>query len=328
MAAGVQRVLAKCQKCIDSGNFYEAHQMYRTLYFRYSGAKKYAEAIDLLYNGSQTLLHHKQYSSGTDLALLLIDVLNTAKTPVSEDNTDKVVDLLRIMDNNECPDRLNYLNAALRWTISVAPECRAGHPDLHKKCGMLFWQEKNYVQARYHYLHSSDGKNLATMLIEYQTSQGYPSEVDLFIAQTVLQFLCLQNKDTAHVVFVTYTKGHPDVKGGPPYIQPLLNFIWFLLLALEGGKLAVFAVLCEKYQTAISRDPTYKEYLDKIGQLFFGVPAPKSQSQGGFFGNLIQSLLGNEDGEENSPMTPAMTPAMTPVTPSTEQRNLSQVDLD
>jgi len=35
MAAGVQRVLSKCQKCVESGNFYEAHQMYRTLYFRY-----------------------------------------------------------------------------------------------------------------------------------------------------------------------------------------------------------------------------------------------------------------------------------------------------
>ena len=35
MAAGVQRVLAKCQKCVESGNFYEAHQMYRTLSFRY-----------------------------------------------------------------------------------------------------------------------------------------------------------------------------------------------------------------------------------------------------------------------------------------------------
>ena len=28
--------------------------------FRYNGAKKYAEAIDLLYTGSQTLLQHKQ----------------------------------------------------------------------------------------------------------------------------------------------------------------------------------------------------------------------------------------------------------------------------
>lgn len=32
---GVRRVLAKCKASIEAGNFYEAHQMYRTLYFRY-----------------------------------------------------------------------------------------------------------------------------------------------------------------------------------------------------------------------------------------------------------------------------------------------------
>jgi len=47
------------------------------------------------------------------------------------------------------------------------------------------------------------------------------------------RFLCLQNKDTAHTVFVTYTQQHPGVEKGPPYMKPLLNFIWFLLLALE-----------------------------------------------------------------------------------------------
>ncbi|KAL4240916.1 Golgi to ER traffic protein 4 [Mactra antiquata] len=326
MAAGVQRVLAKCQKCIDSGNFYEAHQMYRTLYFRYSSAKKYNEAIELLHTGSKTLLQHQQIGSGSDLALLLVDVLSNGKVPVTDDTADKVVDLLRIMDN-DCQDRHAYLNAALRWTIKVEPQCKAGHPVLHKKCGMLFWQEKNYVQARYHYLHSSDGKNLATMLVEYHTTLGYPSEVDLFIAQTVLQFLCLQNKDTAHVVFVSYTKQHPDVEEGPPYYRPLLNFIWFLLLALEGGKLAVFGVLCDKYQESINRDPSYKEYLDKIGQLFFGVPPPRTQTQGGFFGNIIQSLLGGGDDDDDSSSTTAQTPVRTPITPS-EPRNESQVELD
>jgi len=53
--------------------------------------------------------------------------------------SDKVVDLLRSMDI-ECQDRHNYLNAALRWTIRVDPQSKAGHPELHKKCGMLFWQ--------------------------------------------------------------------------------------------------------------------------------------------------------------------------------------------
>lgn len=31
---GVQRVLAKLEASVNSGNYYEAHQMYRTLYFR------------------------------------------------------------------------------------------------------------------------------------------------------------------------------------------------------------------------------------------------------------------------------------------------------
>lgn len=33
-ARGVSRVLEKLEKSVKDGNFYEAHQMYRTLYFR------------------------------------------------------------------------------------------------------------------------------------------------------------------------------------------------------------------------------------------------------------------------------------------------------
>ena len=36
-SGGIERVLAKCQSCVEAGNYYEAHQMYRTLYFRHDG---------------------------------------------------------------------------------------------------------------------------------------------------------------------------------------------------------------------------------------------------------------------------------------------------
>lgn len=98
----------------------------------------------------------------------------------------------------------------------------------------VYWNEKNYVQARHHYLYSSDGKGCAKLLIEFQMTQGYCCEVDLFIAQAVLQFLCLSNKNTASQTFNNYTKEHPRInKSGPPYLFPLLNFIWFLLQAIE-----------------------------------------------------------------------------------------------
>jgi len=32
---GVQRVLSKLESAVNAGNFYEAHQMYRTLYYRW-----------------------------------------------------------------------------------------------------------------------------------------------------------------------------------------------------------------------------------------------------------------------------------------------------
>ena len=52
--------------------------------------------------------------------------------------------------------------------------------------GMVF-AEHNYPQARYHYVHSEDGEGCAAMLLEYHIARGYPSEVDLFITQAVLQ---------------------------------------------------------------------------------------------------------------------------------------------
>lgn len=78
-ARGVARVLAKLESSVESGNYYEAHQMYRTLYFRYLTQKKYEELLELLYKGSLTLLNHEQYTSGADLGLLIVDTLEKGK---------------------------------------------------------------------------------------------------------------------------------------------------------------------------------------------------------------------------------------------------------
>ena len=47
--------------------------------------------------------------------------------------------------------------------------------------------EQNYSESRYHFLHSSDGEGCAKMLVEYSSSRGFRSEVDMFVAQAVLQ---------------------------------------------------------------------------------------------------------------------------------------------
>lgn len=79
---GVSRVLAKLEESVQSGKYYEAHQKYRTLYFRYLSQKRFDECLELLYDGAVKLLDNDQYSSGADLGLLVVDTLE--KTTVSD----------------------------------------------------------------------------------------------------------------------------------------------------------------------------------------------------------------------------------------------------
>lgn len=311
---GVSRVLTKLQKAVEEGRYYEAHQMYRTLYFRYLTQEKYAELLDMLYDGSSLLLNHNQLSSGADLAMLMLDVLEKSKARPAEQHLSRIINLFRLLC---CSERQQYLIRAVKWSSS--DDCKLGHPDLHRQLAQVLWKEKEYALARYHFLRSDDGTGCATLLIELHLLKGYPSEVDLFLAQAVLQYLCLQKKVAATDVFERYTTNHPDINKappGPPYLLPLLNFLWFLLLAVEKGRVTEFTVLCEHYQPSLQRDPCYREYLDRIGQIFFALPPPPQQ-HGSMFGNLLQGLLGgleDDSGDEGDAPTSGSSTRRTPLT--------------
>ncbi|XP_020280427.1 Golgi to ER traffic protein 4 homolog [Pseudomyrmex gracilis] len=294
---GVQRVLAKLEASINSENYYEAHQMYRTLYFRYLGQKKYSELLELLYNGSRLLLQHEQYASGADLGILFINVLTQSGIEPMQEFFEKITTLLSLMSPSS-PEREVFVQSALKWSIK-GTDYKIGHPDLHQKMAQVFWKEKNYTLARQHFLYSRDGSGCAAMLVELHEQRGYVNEIDLFIAQAVLQYLCLQNKATAQEAFNSYTSRHPKISSGPPYLLPLLNFLFFLLKTIDTGKLAAFTILCEQYQISLNRDPHYRQYLEKIGQLFFNIPPPRPRNQG-YFNSLLQSFFnGMEDDESD-----------------------------
>ncbi|KAI2658673.1 hypothetical protein H4Q32_016787 [Labeo rohita] len=291
---GVQRVEGKLRASVERGDYYEAHQMYRTLFFRYMSQAKHAEARELMYNGALLFFSYNQQNSAADLSMLVLESLEKSGAKVDDETLEHLAKLFSLMDPNS-PERVAFVSRAIKWSSGGSGE--VGPPQTTPAAGAHIVES----ESRYHFLHSSDGEGCAQMLVEYSSARGFHGEVDMFVAQAVLQFLCLKNKTSALVVFTTYTQKHPSIEKGPPFVQPLLNFLWFLLLAVDGGKLTVFTVLCEQYQPSLKRDPMYNEYLDRIGQLFFGVPPKQSSSYGGLLGNLLNSLMGSgeeEEGEE------------------------------
>lgn len=275
--------------------------MYRTLYFRYLGQKNYNELKDMLYQGSILFLDADQKTSGADLGLLLIDVLNKSEEKNCDIWSPKLSMIFGKIGTINTTERDTLLAQAVKWSTQGGTR---GDPLLHQCIAKVYWEEQNYVQARHHYIHSRDGKGCAKLLIEFHLMKGFKCEADLFIAQAVLQFLCLRNKITANQTFTTYTENHPRIKkSGPPYLLPLLNFIWFLLQAVESKKLHTFAILCEQYENSIKRDPCYIQYLDKIGQIFFGVKPLEVKKSGGLLDNFLEHFIRDleHDSDEDSP---------------------------
>ncbi|XP_042336815.1 Golgi to ER traffic protein 4 homolog isoform X2 [Sceloporus undulatus] len=253
---GVQRVEGKLRASVEKGDYYEAHQMYRTLFFRYMSQGKHAEARELMYSGALLFFSHNQQNSAADLSMLVLESLEKSDAKVTDELIENLAKVFSLMDPNS-PERVAFVSRALKW--SSGGSGKLGHPKLHQLLAITLWKEQNYCESRYHFLHSTDGEGCANMLVEYSSSRGYRSEVDMFVAQAVLQ-----------------------------------------------GKLTVFTVLCEQYQPSLKRDPMYNEYLDRIGQLFFGVPPKQTSSYGGLLGNLLNSLMvageeeDAEDGQEDS----------------------------
>uniref|UniRef100_A0A182QJG8 Golgi to ER traffic protein 4 n=1 Tax=Anopheles farauti TaxID=69004 RepID=A0A182QJG8_9DIPT len=294
---GVSRVLAKLRASTEAGNFYEAHQMYRTLHFRFVSQERYEDLLDLLYDGAMTMVVHEQYSIGADLGLMIISTLDVAplSKPKQQSWVKKVADLLGKIKPTVV-EREALLEKAIKWSGKNANN--ELDTLMHRLVAQMMYREGNLAQARYHFLHSQDGKSSAFLLIEMSTTKGFPGEVDLFVALFVLGQLCLGAVEAARDTFATYCQFHPAIAcSGAPYPLPLLNFLWILLQLVKPRaghvNIAAFRWICDLYKPSILRDPVYKQYMQKIHRRYFYGGRPEA-SPYAFF-DFMQQLMIDRD---------------------------------
>ena len=62
--------------------------------------------------------------------------------------TDKLAQLFEKMDP-DCPERPVFVSRSLKWTMSVDQSNSRGHPTLHQKLGVVFWQGWAFLSFQY-----------------------------------------------------------------------------------------------------------------------------------------------------------------------------------
>lgn len=329
------KLLYKLKLNTSEDSFYEAHQLYKTLHFRSISVHNYKEACDLIYNGIVFFFTKKSdnvyYCS--DLSKVFIETLKKLENQSASLIDEELVERIRIIhlalasgseERNEFSCTILKLSGTLfnasknskssneKGTEKNTDEQNLiiyqksfGHVNIHRALALNYWEEENYVQSRYHFLHSTDGTSCAKMLIECHLNYAYPSEVDLFLTQNVLQFLCLRNLKTAREFYEYYTKNHPytrmqDDKSQLQNHMPLCNFIKFLFICIQHDQVKWFNALNVVYKPSLDIDPSFHDYLERIGQYFFQIKPKNVEKGGNMLNNLFKMLTNPGEGTSNN----------------------------
>ncbi|KAF9583648.1 hypothetical protein BGW38_008944 [Lunasporangiospora selenospora] len=302
-ARGTAKVLQKLEKSVSDGNYYEAHQMYRTVANRHVKAHNYASAIELLHSGAMLLLKHKQAGSGADLSLYLVEVYNLDKVPVTEESRDRIFDLAELMESTNS-QRRTFLQSAISWSANHG-EYKNGDPLLQHYVGLLFWKEKDYGQAEAHLLVGTQESAEALGFVLFEWSEQEPShDKGAYLLRGVLQELAQMNLRDANTVYKTFVERLPasylaseqklpsGSKKTKSTIQTfkssLLNLTQILLLACETGDPMTYKQITARYKGVMSMDENFGALITTIGELFFGVQAPR---QANMLADLMSSLF-------------------------------------
>ncbi|CAG8603255.1 6337_t:CDS:2 [Ambispora leptoticha] len=306
---GTDKVLEKIQESLNNKNYYEAHQMYRTVCRRLIKQKQYDKAIDVLYSGAQSLLEHKQSGSGTDLSLYLIDAYLAEELSVNDESRDRIIKLLELFPHDE-PGRKRFIDAAISWSIKTG-DSPAGDPALHHYVAELLWKDKIYQEAEPHFLAgtSASSASYGKMLAEW-SSQDDPSKRGAYLARAVLQYLCLRSIRDAKIAFDSFVAEilsknpglatdtvsyRPTLTGDSIEITiydnaPLINFLQLLILMVQRDAPDLFTALRNKYKDCLAIEPSFEDLLNRIGEVFFNIQVQRPQ-QLSFLQDLMSSLF-------------------------------------
>jgi len=273
-----EKTREKLAKHCADGKFYEAQQLYRTLYSRAVAAKRFADAASLVHSGVLQMFSHGQGNSGGDLAMLLLDSYTKSESKVTADKIQTLVGVFNGFPKGSEEVKQSFMKHAIAYSEKFGPS-PYGSPQLHYAVAKFYSDKFDFANAARHYVRADAPAEHAAMLLLW-CKRGLKSERDLFIARTVFQYLCIENLSGAHTVLNQFLTGH-----GTPLDSPLMHFVQFLLKTCERDAPPLFQMLRAKYAKSLERDPNFDLYLNKIGEVYFEIKAPQSMM------SIVASIL-------------------------------------
>jgi len=287
----VERARRIVEDKIQSGYYYDAQQVVKTVHRRLCAKGQEEAAADLCVESARRFSNAGQHELAADLGKDLVTMLVDSNRVPCEEDLARIEAIVKEMPPGAASaPKYILLQSALTWSSSACP---GGHPRLHWLAAQCYWDDHEYGKCQAHLVYCGDGLALAQMVSEWR-DRGYPGERELFALRTLLILLSLNDVKTARTFWdaisgvpelrSTDAEGQPAVPAAP---EPPVQCGVFLLASVESKNLAFFRSVRAKYTLVIRRDFTFDKYLDEIECRVFGATVQRTG-----LGALFDSLLG------------------------------------
>ncbi|CAI5446661.1 unnamed protein product [Caenorhabditis angaria] len=304
-----QKTLQRLEEFENSKQFYDALQFYRTKVTRSFRLKNALELSNpLVKHAVDFFLREKQYQCAIDIITLYAESLEKNGVELDDvamdliaETSAKLVEVIEDDDNefSEADESLlvasrrKFVEISIQWSKSKSKteqEQECGSYQLHYLFAKKYAEKSSVELAKNHYLLAENPQEFSDFLLEV-TKNSIEIEVDLLIAQIVLQLLCIDRFPYAKQVFEEFTRKIGAKTGEKQgFDLPLLNFINILFDVVAKVDVTQYAVIVETYVSEIERDETFKGYLSRIGKIYFGI-RDQVPMAGGLAG-MLSGLMG------------------------------------
>lgn len=293
-----------------AGAFYEAQQMYKTVYHRYKSRKQLQDSYLVLKAGAVQQLASHQINCGMELANMLLEAYTANQQPANSETLSSIQAILTAFpqplqladpdSTSELEETGRFVMAALKWANKhgAVAEVQQIH-DTYAAWIYAAYGWRQFSKAALHFSRGSDAAAYAAALMEVSRQAG-GDEGDLFVTRAVLQTLACAHSATKD----RQLKHAADVLEACKQLQPslaaapLMHFCGLLLQALALRKPSLVTLLQDRYEPSLELDPSFDAFLSSIEQTYFNI-MPAAGAGGGLLGGLLKSLLeGDEMGGE------------------------------
>lgn len=279
-SAGVEKVLSKLRRSFAEGNFYEAHEMFKTVYFRHRSRGQLDKSYKLAEEGSMLQLTQGQINCGVELALLLLEAYEADAMGPSESSLQPILNIFNAFPRKSAsrdyePPVQDFLKIAIatsHWLIKNGGDNHI--PDVQLILAeyidqVLSWQGLGCALP--HYAVVGNMIPLAKAILK-AVSSGHPCEEDFFLARCTIYILTVGKKHQAERQLAAASnllKAYEEVKGHGLNNSPLIHFLQLLLLALQHRSNQLLQVLLKVYRVSMVHDPTLCDQVVDAKRLHF-----------------------------------------------------------